>query len=428
MRLRPVPLPSASYETFTNSAFLLQGKADAFTTRTPAERKRVLGEILGLSRYDEYEQRAKEKVKERDREVAELDGTLRDIDRELARQPEYEEELSQAKTRVAELSAKIKDAETVLQELRHEQQALMHQQALLQDLDRRLKQREQDVSEIEGQIAEREQRLALYETTLAERQQVEEGYAAWLQSREAEVSWNERLAQHVQTQDRQRKVERAVDDARRELDLALGQLNERFRALETRANKAAEYEGQLADVRCRLADLAELQTERDATQEQLQSLAEESAGLEVRNDQLLADMEALREKVDMLQQEAGEAACPLCGQPLSDEHRDQSTGINWSTNSSLRERPRPIPIEPMLPAAANSQPRRSAWKERAVAWTGIWQASLPNSDARPSWSNPWPMPCKLPLNWTAVGPSWMPCRHASRMPIMPLTSRPSWRV
>jgi len=27
------------YETFTNSAFLLQGKADAFTTRTPAERK-----------------------------------------------------------------------------------------------------------------------------------------------------------------------------------------------------------------------------------------------------------------------------------------------------------------------------------------------------------------------------------------------------
>jgi exonuclease SbcC len=27
------------YDTFTNSAFLLQGKADAFTTRTPAERK-----------------------------------------------------------------------------------------------------------------------------------------------------------------------------------------------------------------------------------------------------------------------------------------------------------------------------------------------------------------------------------------------------
>ena len=87
------------YETFTNSAFLLQGRADAFTTRTPAERKRVLGEILGLSLYDEYEQRAKEKAREKDREVAELDGLLRDIDRELARRPEYEAELAQAEAR-----------------------------------------------------------------------------------------------------------------------------------------------------------------------------------------------------------------------------------------------------------------------------------------------------------------------------------------
>ncbi|MGD9147665.1 MAG: SMC family ATPase, partial [Anaerolineae bacterium] len=41
-----VRLLRMDYETFTNSAFLLQGRADAFTTRTPAERKRVLGEIL----------------------------------------------------------------------------------------------------------------------------------------------------------------------------------------------------------------------------------------------------------------------------------------------------------------------------------------------------------------------------------------------
>jgi exonuclease SbcC len=65
-----VRLLRMDYETFTNSAFLLQGKADAFTTRTPAERKRILGEILGLGRYDEYEQRAKEQVREKDRPAA----------------------------------------------------------------------------------------------------------------------------------------------------------------------------------------------------------------------------------------------------------------------------------------------------------------------------------------------------------------------
>ena len=46
------------YETFVNSAFLLQGRADSFTVKTPTERKQILADILGLSRYDRYEERA----------------------------------------------------------------------------------------------------------------------------------------------------------------------------------------------------------------------------------------------------------------------------------------------------------------------------------------------------------------------------------
>ena len=39
------------YDTFINSAFLRQGRADEFTVKTPAERKRVLGDILGLAHH-----------------------------------------------------------------------------------------------------------------------------------------------------------------------------------------------------------------------------------------------------------------------------------------------------------------------------------------------------------------------------------------
>ena len=52
------------YDTFINSALLLQGRADEFTVKQPAERKRILGEILGLSIYDQYEQRAKDLARE----------------------------------------------------------------------------------------------------------------------------------------------------------------------------------------------------------------------------------------------------------------------------------------------------------------------------------------------------------------------------
>jgi len=318
-----VRLLRMDYETFTNSAFLLQGRADAFTTRTPAERKRVLGEILGLGIYDEYEQHAKERARERDRDLARLEGLLRDIDRELDRQPEYEIELTQAEARVSQLSSGVKEVEEELRNLRQAEQALKHQQAQLRDLERRLGQAEQEVREVEAQLAERKHHLERYEAILAERDRVETGYAALTQAREADVSWNERLAQVVQIQEQQREIERALDAARRELDLAQGRLGERIRELERRAAELTERERELGEVRERLALLGERQVERDAARAQLQALGEESAGLQVQNDRMLADMEALRDKLDLLEQESGEAECPLCGQSLSDEHRDE---------------------------------------------------------------------------------------------------------
>jgi exonuclease SbcC len=311
------------YETFTNSAFLLQGRADAFTTRTPAERKQVLGEILGLGIYDEYEQRAKDKAREKDRDLASLEGLLRDIDRELARQPEYEAELSQAQALVSQFSADVKAADAELRDLRQAQQALEHQQAQLRDLERRLSQAEQEVREVEDQLGERQRQLDRYEATLAEREKVEIGYAALNEARQADASWNERLAHVVSIQEQQREIERALDVARRELDLTQGRLGERIRELERRAADLPERDGELARVREQLARLAERQVERDAAQAQLQALGEESAGLQVQNDRMLADMEALKDKLDLLERESGEAECPLCGQSLSDEHRDE---------------------------------------------------------------------------------------------------------
>jgi exonuclease SbcC len=318
-----VDLLRMDYETFTNSSFLLQGRADAFTTRTPAERKRVLGEILGLGRYDEYEQRAKEKAREKDRELAEVEGLLRDIDRELARQSEYEAELSQAEARVAELSAAAREAERSLRDLRHQQQMLEHQQARLRDLDRRLDQAGREVKEVEVQLTERQQRLDSYEVALAEREAVKQGYVALGQARQAEASWNERLAQVVQLQEQQRQFERAVEAARHELELARGRLGERVRELERRASEVPDYQRQLESAEAQLARLAERQAEREGAQAQRQFLAEESAGLTVRNDQLRADMGALKEKIELLEQEAEKAQCPLCGQPLTEAHRDR---------------------------------------------------------------------------------------------------------
>ncbi|HSJ59166.1 MAG TPA: SMC family ATPase, partial [Anaerolineae bacterium] len=332
-----VDLLRMDYDTFTNSAFLLQGKADAFTMRTPTERKQVLAEILGLSRYDEYEQRARDRAREKERHVAELDALLRDIDREVARRPEYEAELAAATGRVAEVGNAVREAEAALHALRVDQQALEHQQSLLRDLERRMSQAERDVADVEVQITDRQVRVDTYETVLARRDEVESGWAALCAAREQEAAWNARLAEYTRAQEERRQLERQVDAARHALELARGQIASREQDLLRRAQQIQSLADQLAELQLRLQKLQARQQERDENRLALQALAEESAGLKVRNDQLHAEMLALRQKLDMLQGEPGTAACPVCGQALSDQHRTSLASEFEGEGNRLRD-------------------------------------------------------------------------------------------
>ena len=51
------------YETFINSSFLRQGHSNEFSKKNPKERKHILANILGLSRYDFLQQKANEKLR-----------------------------------------------------------------------------------------------------------------------------------------------------------------------------------------------------------------------------------------------------------------------------------------------------------------------------------------------------------------------------
>src|SRR5919197_5320275 len=86
-----------SYETFTNSSFIQQGRADSFTTNTPAERKRILAEILELGYYDELEARAKNALKERELRLADERRQMQAIEEGRAGRPEYQAEADRLK-------------------------------------------------------------------------------------------------------------------------------------------------------------------------------------------------------------------------------------------------------------------------------------------------------------------------------------------
>ncbi|MDH4138040.1 MAG: SMC family ATPase, partial [Anaerolineae bacterium] len=309
------------YETFINSAFLLQGRADEFTIKAPAERKRILGDILGLSIYDEYEEQAKERAKAKEREAAELAAQIREMDRELERRPEYERELSQAESQAVDLTQTLQKAEEELRQLREKRQELDLKTAQIDDLSARLAQGEQELAELQEQVAASEARLADYEATLAERQDIEKGFAALTRARQLNETLNLKLSQLVQLNERKTQLETAIAEARHELTTQQRLLAEKIAGLETKAEKTAELGADLAAVRVQLEGLTKLERDREARQREIQELSNRVASLRTRNEQLKAEMEPLREKVDLLRE--AKARCPLCDSELSEADRNR---------------------------------------------------------------------------------------------------------
>ena len=99
------------YETFTSTAFLLQGKSDLFTTSTPSKRKELLGEVLGLEWYDKLSEKARLLTRQKDSEASSTRFEIENIDSDLSNQNDFESRLQAAKRETGILDVKISDLE-----------------------------------------------------------------------------------------------------------------------------------------------------------------------------------------------------------------------------------------------------------------------------------------------------------------------------
>lgn len=144
-----------TYETFTNSAFLRQGHADEFTTKGPTDRKRILSDILGLSHYDELEEKAKEKIKDIQTKLQLLEYQVLEIETELSQRQEKEKQLEQSKSKVKEIENIIKILEgeiTVLKSRKEIGGMLENQKKELEQIIFQGKQRAERIKNLELKI------------------------------------------------------------------------------------------------------------------------------------------------------------------------------------------------------------------------------------------------------------------------------------
>ena len=154
------------YDTFINSAFLLQGHADEFTKKEPYKRKQILADVLGLSLYDELEERVKNYAKQRERNIKDLESAIKNMDDELAHKGEYEAQLREVEEAIAELEKERRGWEDKVNALAKQKNELDLKREQFSYVEERIRQAGETVISFEGQVREHRQRVGKYEKVL----------------------------------------------------------------------------------------------------------------------------------------------------------------------------------------------------------------------------------------------------------------------
>ncbi len=284
-----------NYDTFVNSAFLVQGRANEFTTKRPAERQRVLGEILGLSFYERLMERARRKVRDISAESRLMEGQIQAWSQQLEHRAEHEVQLPEAQSKLVASADALKQSEELVNSLRGHTESLRARRKELEDLASKVAAEGEELRHLRELTSLHSKRISEWEELSERRETIQESYRRLTEVRLREQDTGQRQVPFVR-------------------------LQERMKPLEQRAGTLAALETDIATVGQEYSALEEREEALESQRLELQDLEVQKQTLTTENQRLRGEMQALRDKVDMLA--GGEAKCPLCGTDLGEEGKE----------------------------------------------------------------------------------------------------------
>ncbi len=309
-----------NYETFTNASFLLQGRADEFTVKRPGERKRILGDLLGVSHWESYREEAADRRKELEKELAAVAARLAEIAAELEQEPERQKRLEAAKAEHAAAARQRQAQEQLVQSIQAYEAAVGRYRALIQTLSNGLTQARGAQERLAATRAQRQAERDGFQTILDQAEKIEEAYAAWQRAAADLQAWEAKSANwnRINTQRQQAVV--TVERERSRLGQEQAQLQEMRAQAAERGQQREVIAGKLKAAQAEVAALRQQLAGREGLQARLGELQSEMGAIKGDQPRLKQEMQKLKGRQVQLQAEEG-GRCPLCDQELTLDHR-----------------------------------------------------------------------------------------------------------
>ncbi|MBD2175594.1 SMC family ATPase [Pseudanabaena sp. FACHB-1998] len=296
------------YETFVNSAYLRQGRADEFMLKRPSDRKQILADMLALSQYDELAERAKDIARTSKAELAILENLLTHLQEQILAGAEIAPQLETLRSQLTELQAWESRDRTQLQtveDLQKQYTSVSQQLTWQQQQQNSLA---SNLAQIERQLTNQQKQLQQLEGYLLQRSPILQDYERYqlLSAQEAEL--DRKLQKYQQISDRRgefsHKLASLQSDLKGQLrhyQAQLESLVQQESELQGIRSRATEIEGAIAELhkaRAVLQEFDRLHAQSTPLVHRYQTLKHQ---LEREETKLTAKLEELVAKRDQLQ-------------------------------------------------------------------------------------------------------------------------------
>ena len=298
------------YDTFINSAFLLQGRSDEFTKKSPSQRKEILVNILNLGRYEKLARMARDEWRDARDEQERHESDVERLQEALEDVPEWKE-------RRATVQSQIEKQTERLEDLREEEKRLTEARADLDAKAREAESVEASIQSVDARIKEHGEEIASLdekiqgaEEVLEQSEQITSDYERYeaLQEERDRLDEQRDLHRGIEKQIDQKKS--ALKERRNELEKKLDRLKverQSFqKSLQECTNKLSkrsvlqEKLEQAEAARERFQSMAEVRDERERIKEQMAEVEQHLVGL---RKELRGELTSLRRQI-----QRGEAA------------------------------------------------------------------------------------------------------------------------
>ena len=309
------------YNSFICSSFILQGMADEFTKRTPAERKEVLSKILELDEYETLTRRAREHAQASGASVTSLENEAARLDSEIAQKETIEKKLLELRSEEDSVSSGIARFEAIRGDLIGEFESV---KSRLETLVRLGKERDA-LTSLRGRLEE--EALSLGEGITKDREilsrekEIEDGYKRWRDAAALDRALDEKRAEALILDEQSTALSHKISQKRTELEMRARELSSKIKVLEVKAALSGRLKSESGEIRNRIGECTETARKAEGLREELKNIGGEKEAAGARISELNKRKTEEEQKLHVLAAGDTGAHCPLCESPLEEEAR-----------------------------------------------------------------------------------------------------------